>query len=34
MLTGLARLILNYKGIEYDTEWVEYPDVEPRLRSL
>ncbi|KAK7179214.1 uncharacterized protein CC84DRAFT_1191760 [Paraphaeosphaeria sporulosa] len=29
-----TRLILNYKGIEYDTEWVEYPDIEPRLRSL
>lgn len=29
-----ARLALNYKGIDYKTEWLEYPDIEPRLKSL
>jgi len=33
-LTLKARLALNFKGIEYETEWVEYPDVEPKLKSL
>jgi hypothetical protein len=33
-LTILARLILNYKGIDYKTEWVEFPDVEPKMKSL
>ncbi|KAF9876567.1 glutathione s-transferase [Colletotrichum karsti] len=27
-----ARLALNYKGIDYKTEWLEYPDIEPRLK--
>lgn len=27
-----ARLTLNYKGIDYKTEWLEYPDIEPRLK--
>ncbi|KAK6213873.1 hypothetical protein QIS74_09875 [Colletotrichum tabaci] len=26
-----TRLALNYKGINYKTEWLEYPDIEPRL---
>ncbi|KAK1997649.1 hypothetical protein LX36DRAFT_608346 [Colletotrichum falcatum] len=30
--TWKIRLALNYKGIDYKTEWVEYPDIEPRLR--
>ncbi|PSN72789.1 hypothetical protein BS50DRAFT_568392 [Corynespora cassiicola Philippines] len=28
------RLILNYKGIDYKTEWVEYPDLAPYFKSL
>ncbi|KAK0452720.1 uncharacterized protein EV420DRAFT_1700728 [Desarmillaria tabescens] len=24
-----ARYVLNYKGLPYQTEWVEYPDIEP-----
>ncbi|CAJ2510512.1 Uu.00g133210.m01.CDS01 [Anthostomella pinea] len=26
-----TRLALNYKGVPYETEWVEYPDIKPRL---
>ncbi|KAJ4380658.1 hypothetical protein N0V86_004019 [Didymella sp. IMI 355093] len=29
-----TRLILNFKGIDYKTEWVEFPDVEPKMKSL
>jgi hypothetical protein len=29
-----ARFALNYKRIEYKTEWVEYPDVEDLWKSL
>lgn len=29
-----TRLILNYKEIEYDTEWTEYPDVAPKFKAL
>ncbi|KAI9155606.1 Cuticle-degrading protease [Paramyrothecium foliicola] len=29
-----TRLALNYKGIDYDTKWLEYPDVEPTLKSV
>lgn len=29
-----TRLVCNYKNIPYQTEWVEYPDIAPRLRSL
>ncbi|KAL5611667.1 hypothetical protein BROUX41_000753 [Berkeleyomyces rouxiae] len=28
-----TRLILNYKGIDYGTEWVEYPDIKSRLEG-
>ncbi|KAF2869997.1 hypothetical protein BDV95DRAFT_93860 [Massariosphaeria phaeospora] len=28
------RMVLNYKGIDYRTEWVEYPDVRPTLKSF
>lgn len=31
-LTG--SLALNYKGIPYRTEWVEYPDIDALLKSL
>lgn len=34
VLTRAARLILNFKGIDYKTEWVEFPDVEPKMKSL
>ncbi|KAJ8118292.1 hypothetical protein ONZ43_g4018 [Nemania bipapillata] len=29
--TWKTRLVLNYKGIDYETEWLEYPDIKPRL---
>ena len=29
-----ARLALNYKGIDYETMWLEYPDVAPTLKSF
>ena len=29
-----ARLILNLKGIPYETEWLEYPDIAPTLKSF
>ncbi|KAJ4323073.1 hypothetical protein N0V94_002097 [Neodidymelliopsis sp. IMI 364377] len=29
-----TRLVLNFKGIDYKTEWVEFPDVEPKMKSL
>ncbi|KAK3985071.1 hypothetical protein QBC44DRAFT_335751 [Cladorrhinum sp. PSN332] len=28
-----TRLILHYKGLDYRTEWLEYPDIAPRLRD-
>jgi glutathione S-transferase len=33
-LTILARMVLNYKGIDYKTKWVEYPDLVPTLKAL
>ncbi|KAK4096832.1 hypothetical protein N658DRAFT_527464 [Parathielavia hyrcaniae] len=24
-----TRMLLNYKGLDYRTEWVEYPDIQP-----
>ncbi|KAF1915049.1 hypothetical protein BDU57DRAFT_517833 [Ampelomyces quisqualis] len=29
-----TRMVLNYKKIEYKTEWIEYPDLAPKLKSL
>ncbi|CAI6341388.1 unnamed protein product [Periconia digitata] len=29
-----TRMILNYKGIDYKTEWVEYPDLAPTFKSF
>ncbi|KAK0215847.1 hypothetical protein EDD85DRAFT_443160 [Armillaria nabsnona] len=29
-----ARYVLNYKGLPYHTEWVEYPDVEGLYKKL
>ncbi|KAL6703278.1 hypothetical protein ACN47E_010066 [Coniothyrium glycines] len=28
-----TRMILNYKGIDYQTDWVEYPDLAPKFES-
>jgi len=28
-----VRFSLNYKGIPYKTEWVEYPDIEPHAKK-
>ena len=30
----LFRVVLNYKGIPYHTEWVEFPDIEPLSKRL
>ena len=30
----MYRFILNYKGIPYRTEWIEYPDIEPHSKNL
>ena len=30
----IARLQLNYKDIPYKTEWIEYPDLAPKLKAL
>jgi len=32
--TWKVRFVLNYKGIPYRTEWVEYPDIEPHNKKL
>ncbi|KAI9712001.1 MAG: hypothetical protein M1820_001709 [Bogoriella megaspora] len=32
--TWKTRILLNYKGIPYDTEWVEYPDLADKLKGL
>jgi hypothetical protein len=29
-----ARLVLNYKGLDYQTTWLEYPEIEPMLKAL
>ena len=33
-ITPLPRYTLNFKGIPYKTEWVEYPDIEPLCKKL
>jgi glutathione S-transferase len=30
----LPRYALNYKGLKYRTEWIEFPDIEERLKKL
>ncbi|KAI0405885.1 putative glutathione S-transferase [Xylaria palmicola] len=30
--TWKTRLVLNYKGLDYETEWLEYPEIKPRLQ--
>ncbi|KAL5504852.1 hypothetical protein ACEPAH_7515 [Sanghuangporus vaninii] len=32
--TFKSRISLNYKGIPYKTEWVEYPDIESTLKQI
>jgi len=32
--TWRARYVLNYKGLKYRTEWVEYPDIENLLKKI
>ncbi|KAL6837324.1 hypothetical protein V8C40DRAFT_229708 [Trichoderma camerunense] len=27
-----TRFLLNYKGLEYKTEWLNYPEIAPRIR--
>lgn len=27
-----TRFVLNFKGLDYETEWLEYPDLMPRLQ--
>ncbi len=27
-------MVLNFKKIPYETEWVEYPDLAPKLKAL
>lgn len=34
VLMTTARMILNYKDIDYKTEWIEYPDLAPTFKSL
>ncbi|TDL20311.1 hypothetical protein BD410DRAFT_791099 [Rickenella mellea] len=29
-----TRMALNYKGLEYKTEWVEYPDIGPLAKKI
>ncbi|KAJ0350455.1 hypothetical protein COL154_013259 [Colletotrichum chrysophilum] len=31
--TWKTRLALNYKGVDYKTEWLEYPEIGPRLKA-
>ncbi|KAL7789148.1 hypothetical protein V8C37DRAFT_386848 [Trichoderma ceciliae] len=33
MNTWKTRLLLNYKGLDYKTEWVEYPEINARLNQ-
>ncbi|KAF8498463.1 hypothetical protein BU17DRAFT_72308 [Hysterangium stoloniferum] len=30
----IYRNVLNYKGITFETVWVEYPDIEPTMRKI
>lgn len=29
-----SRLALNFKDVPFETEWVEYPDIEPKFKAL
>ncbi|KAI0975244.1 putative glutathione S-transferase [Xylaria arbuscula] len=30
--TWRTRLVLNYKGLDYETKWLEYPEIKPTLQ--
>ncbi|KAI1313977.1 putative glutathione S-transferase [Xylaria venustula] len=30
--TWRTRLVLNYKGLDYETKWLEYPEIKPELQ--
>ncbi|KAI3318486.1 thioredoxin-like protein [Xylariaceae sp. AK1471] len=30
--TWRTRILLNFKGLDYETEWLEYPEIKPRLQ--
>ncbi|KAI0079504.1 hypothetical protein K474DRAFT_1639689 [Panus rudis PR-1116 ss-1] len=32
--TWIVRYVLNYKGVAYKTEWVEYPDIEALCKKI
>ncbi|PRP88895.1 hypothetical protein PROFUN_00363 [Planoprotostelium fungivorum] len=32
--TWKARAALNFKGLDYKTEWISYPDITPKLTSF
>jgi hypothetical protein len=32
LISFLARLVLNFKKIDYKTVWLEYPAIEPTLK--
>lgn len=34
IMCSSARFALNFKDLPYQTEWVEYPDVAPKLKNL
>ncbi|PPQ76771.1 hypothetical protein CVT26_001944 [Gymnopilus dilepis] len=34
LVDNLKEFILNYKGVPYKTEWVEYPDIAPLCKKL
>ncbi|KAF2018679.1 hypothetical protein BU24DRAFT_447328 [Aaosphaeria arxii CBS 175.79] len=29
-----TRMALNFKGVDYRTDWIEYPDLAPKLKSF
>ncbi|KAI7166584.1 hypothetical protein KC352_g25784, partial [Hortaea werneckii] len=29
-----SRIALNFKGLNYRTEWIEYPDIAPKFKAL
>ncbi|KAF8507359.1 hypothetical protein JB92DRAFT_2961196, partial [Gautieria morchelliformis] len=31
---GSEQYALNYKGVPYKTVWIEYPEIEPTMRSI
>lgn len=33
-VTEYSRLALHFKGLQFETEWIEYPDIAPRLKEM